>query len=34
MIEDTVADQIIVTIRGLLKSFKIRPYDEETGRGS
>ena len=34
MIEDTVADQIIVTIRGLLKSFKIRPYDEETGRGT
>ena len=33
MIEDTVADQIIVTIRGLLKSFKIRPYDEETGKG-
>ena len=32
MIEDTVADQIIVTIRGLLKSFKIRPYDEDTGR--
>ena len=34
MIEDTVADQIIVTIRGLLKSFKIRPYDEDTGRGT
>ena len=29
MIEDTVADRIIVTIRGLLKSFKIRPYDED-----
>ena len=34
MIEDTVADQIIVTIRKLLKSFKIRPYDEDTGRGT
>ena len=34
MIEDTVADRIIVTIRGLLKSFKIRPYDEDTGRGT
>ena len=34
MIEDTVADQIIVTIRSLLKSFKIRPYDEDTGRGT
>lgn len=34
MIEDTVADRIIVTIRKLLKSFKIRPYDEDTGRGT
>ncbi|MFR1190105.1 MAG: FmdE family protein [Oscillospiraceae bacterium] len=32
MIEDTVADEIIVTIRSLLKSFKIHPYDEDTGR--
>ncbi len=28
MIEDETADAIIVTIRGLLKSFRIRPYDE------
>ena len=34
LIEDKVADQIIVTIRKLLKSFKIRPYDEDTGRGT
>ena len=34
MIEDKVADRIIVTIRKLLKSFKIRPYDEDTGRGT
>ena len=34
LIEDKVADQIIVTIRKFLKSFKIRPYDEDTGRGT
>ena len=34
LIEDKVADQIIVTIRKLLKSFKVRPYDEDTGRGT
>lgn len=34
LIEDQVADRIIVTIRKLLKSFKIRPYDEDTGRGT
>lgn len=34
LIEDKVADRIIVTIRKLLKSFKIRPYDEDTGRGT
>ncbi len=33
MIENQKADEIIVSIRGLLKSFKIRPYDEDTGRG-
>ena len=32
-IEDQKADQIIVSIRGLLKSFKIRPYNEDTGYG-
>ena len=34
LIEDKIADRIIVTIRKLLKSFKIRPYDEDTGRGT
>ena len=34
LIEDKVADRIIVTIRKLLRSFKIRPYDEDTGRGT
>lgn len=33
MLEDEKADQIIGTIRGMLKSFKIRTYDEETGYG-
>lgn len=33
MIEDQKADEIIGTIRGLLKSFKIRTYDEDTGYG-
>lgn len=33
LIEDQQADQIIVTIRGLLKSFKIKTYDEDTGYG-
>lgn len=33
MIEDQKADEIIVTIRGLLKSFKIRTYDEDTQYG-
>ena len=33
MIEDQKADEIIVTIRGLLKSFKIKTYDEDTGYG-
>lgn len=32
-IENQKADEIIVTIRGLLKSFKIRPYNEDTGYG-
>lgn len=34
MIEDTVADRIISTISSLLRSFKIQPYDEDTGRGT
>ncbi len=33
MIENQTADKIIVSIRGLLKSFKIRPYNEDTGYG-
>ena len=33
LIEDRQADAIIGTIRGMLKSFKIRTYDEDTGYG-
>lgn len=33
LIEDQRADKIIVTIRGMLKSFKIRTYNEDTGVG-
>lgn len=33
LIEDEKADEIIGTIRGMLKSFKIRIYDEDTGYG-
>ncbi len=33
LIEDQQADAIIVTIRSLLRSFKIRVYDEDTGYG-
>ena len=33
MIEDEKADEIIGTIRGMLKSFKISVYDEDTGYG-
>lgn len=32
-IEDEKADEIIGTIRGMLKSFKIRTFDEDTGYG-
>lgn len=32
-IEDQTADAIIATIKGLLRSFKIRPYNENTGYG-
>ncbi len=34
MIEDSKADEIIVTIRGLLKSFRIVPYNEYRGTGT
>lgn len=33
LIEDKKADEIIGTIRGMLKSFKIKTYDEDTGYG-
>ena len=33
LIENRKADEIIVSIRSLLKSFKIRPYNEDTGYG-
>lgn len=32
-IEDKIADEIILTIRKLLVSFKLKLYDEETGKG-
>lgn len=31
--EDEKADEIICTIRGLLKSFRLSPFNEDTGRG-
>lgn len=33
LIENKKADEIIVSIRDLLRSFKIRPYNEDTGYG-
>ena len=33
LLENEEADRIILTIRKLLKSFKIRPYNEDTGYG-
>lgn len=33
MIEDTIADAIIVTIRKLMPSFKMQAYDERSGTG-
>lgn len=33
LLENQKADKIIVSIRELLKSFKIRPYNEDTGYG-
>ena len=33
LIEDEKADEIIGTIRGMLRSFKIKTYDEDTGYG-
>lgn len=31
--EDETADEIIGTVRVLMKSFKLSPFDERTGRG-
>jgi len=33
LIENRKADEIIVSVRGMLRSFKIRPYNEDTGYG-
>ena len=33
LIQDSIADRIMVTIRELLRSFKIKTYDEDTGYG-
>lgn len=33
LLDDKKADQIILTIRGMLKSFKIKTYDEDSGYG-
>ena len=33
MIEDKISQEIIRTIRGMLKSFRIKTYDEDTGYG-
>ena len=33
LIEDTISQEIIRTIRDMLKSFKIKTYDEDTGYG-
>ena len=33
MIEDAIADKIIVAVRKMLKSFKLTTYDEDTQRG-
>ncbi|WP_188207210.1 23S rRNA (uracil(1939)-C(5))-methyltransferase RlmD [Alkalibacillus aidingensis] len=33
IIHDPKADEIIQTIKGMMKSFKMQPYDEDTGQG-
>jgi len=33
IIQDSKADEIIETIRGFMRSFKMKPYDEDTGDG-
>ncbi|PKR76667.1 23S rRNA (uracil(1939)-C(5))-methyltransferase RlmD [Halalkalibacillus sediminis] len=33
IIHDPKADEIVQTIKGMMKSFKMQPYNEDTGRG-
>lgn len=33
MIQDAQADEIIATIRKIMKKYKMQPYDENTGQG-
>ncbi len=33
LIEDPIADEIILTVRKLLKSFKLRPFNSQTNKG-
>ncbi len=33
LIQDRKADEIIETIKGFMRSFKMKPYDEDTGEG-
>ncbi|MDQ0300499.1 23S rRNA (uracil1939-C5)-methyltransferase [Salibacterium salarium] len=33
LLHDPKADEIIQTIKGMMKSFKMQPYNEDTGRG-
>ncbi|MFC0525847.1 23S rRNA (uracil(1939)-C(5))-methyltransferase RlmD [Pontibacillus salicampi] len=33
LIHDPKADEIVQTIKGMMKSFKMQPYNEDTGRG-
>ncbi len=33
IIQDSKADEIIKSVKGLMRSFKMRPYDEDTGQG-
>lgn len=32
MIQDRKADEIIASIREMMKTFKMKPYDEDTGQ--
>ncbi|RYG73088.1 23S rRNA (uracil(1939)-C(5))-methyltransferase RlmD [Lentibacillus lipolyticus] len=33
LIHDSKADEIVQTIKGMMKSFKVQPYNEDTGQG-